>query len=142
LQRVDLGYHFLYFKYVRADKHEIARAILANERFILDGFNAEGAFHLLSDSKPPTITRRKPGLYPLKLKPKLFALVREFSVFGTKRNGDDNVAVTVRANPGVQMIFRDTKGTNVFISARHGSTFNSKTELRIRPSVSEISIRK
>jgi hypothetical protein len=45
LQRVKLNNHLLYFKNDRTDQREVAGTILANERFIFDGFSAKRAFH-------------------------------------------------------------------------------------------------
>src|SRR6266700_4149282 len=139
LQRVDLGRHRLYFKDDRAHEGKVARAMPANERLILDAFDAEGTLHARLDPEP-SAGRAKPGLRANELQSELFSLAQQLLVFGAERQRDDDVAMADPANDGARAIVFNAKRTKEFPAA-HGTTLKTRMELRVRPSVSEISMR-
>lgn len=81
LQLVKFSYHVLYFKDDRSNQREVARAVPANERLILDRFNAKWTFHILSKPEP-VAARPKFSLCIAEFGPKQIALERKFSIFG------------------------------------------------------------
>ena len=110
----------------------------ADERLILDAFDAEGTLHARSDPEP-SAGRAKPGLGAIKFQPELFSLAQQFLVFGAESRRDDDVAMADPANGGVRAILFNAKRTKQF-PAVHGTTLNTRMELRVRPSVSETSM--
>lgn len=112
----------------------------ANERLIPDGFDAERALHPRSDPEPSS-RRAEPGFGAIQFQPELFPLARQLLVLGAERGRNDDVAVADPANDGVRVILFDAKRTKKFFAAAHGATLSTKTELRVRPSVSETSTR-
>lgn len=120
----------------------------SNERLILDGFDAEGTLHPRSDPEPSADRAKpghkpglKPGLGAIKFQPELLALARQLLVFDAERGRDGDVAMTDPANGGVRAILFNAKRTKEFFAAAHGATLKTKTELLVRPSESETSIR-
>ena len=84
LQLVKFGYHLLYFKDDRSNQREVARAVLANERLILDRFNAKWTFHILLKPEP-TAAHPEFSLCITEFGPKQVALERKFSMLSLQR---------------------------------------------------------
>jgi hypothetical protein len=70
----------LYRKNDRAHQREVTRAASANDRLILDRFDAKRTFHFLPYSKP-TMADSQLGSRTCKLVPKLLALEQKFAMF-------------------------------------------------------------
>lgn len=135
LQLVKFSCHVMYFKDDRSNQRKVARAVPANERLILDRFNAKWTFHILFKPKP-TAARPEFSLRIAEFGPKQVALERKFSKLGPQRCGNNDVAVAGPTNNSLLVICLGTKRTKhrIFLLLRNfqGKDAASGSTFRIR----------
>jgi hypothetical protein len=132
--------HLLYFKDDRSNQRKVARAMPADERLILDRFNAKWTFHILSKPEP-TATRPKSCLCIAEFGAQQVALERKYPMLGRQRCGNDDVTLTGPADDRLLVIRLETKRTKHEISFCYRVIFKVKTLLLALPSESVTSIR-
>src|SRR6516165_11875355 len=117
---VQFGSNVLYLEQHRAHDPQVARAVPAGDRLILDGLGAKGTLHLQLPGLALCPDRFDFASCPAQFITDEIALAKKIVALGDEPCGNDYVARAGGANKSAGRTFGETIGTR---QGLHGTTF-------------------